>query len=344
MMVPDNLYAACFGGALLLSLILTPTVRWIAVRFEILDHPISNVKTHRQPVPYLGGLAITLALSAALVGARLMTNFPTGTLHTLRGILFGGLIILALGLVDDIRMLGVRYQWKFVIQILAAVCLMRFDVRIHFIEPAWVADILTVLWVVGIMNAVNIVDIMDGLASGVGVIACAGFLFIALPSEQVYVNFLAAALAGALLGFMPFNLSKRLRLFMGDAGSLVLGFLLAALSLGTSYTRVNNLGVFAPILILGIPIFDTILVTILRLKKGMSPFLGSKDHFALRLEKFGFFRPEILGIVYMTGILLTFIAYEITRVPYRYTVLLYSLTLVAAISIGAWLVRIDIDA
>ncbi len=99
---------------------------------------------------------------------------------------------------------------------------------------------------------------------------------------------------------------------MGDAGSLMLGFLLAALSLGTSYSRVNNLGVFAPILILGVPIYDTILVTILRLKKGMSPFLGSKDHFALRLEKFGFQRPEILGIVYVSATLMTVIAYEVT--------------------------------
>jgi len=345
-MIDDSgfLSVICFLGALGLSAILTPCVRLIALRFEILDRPITSIKTHRTPVPYLGGAAITLALSLVLLGARLLTNFPTGTLHTLRGILVGGLIILGLGLIDDIKHKGVRYQWKFVVQIIAAICLMRFDVRIHFIEPWWMADILTVLWVVGVMNAVNIVDIMDGLASGIGVIAAAGFFFISLPSEQIYVNFLAAALAGALLGFMPYNLSKRFKIFMGDAGSLVLGFLLAALSLGTSYTRVSNLGVFAPILILGLPIFDTVLVTILRLKKGMSPFLGSKDHFALRLEKFGFRRPEILAIVYTTAILLMLIAYQLTLLPYRYIVLLYSLTTLTAIGVGLWLARIDIDA
>ena len=318
-------------------------MRLLAIRLEILDHPISSIKTHRHPVPYLGGVAITLALCLALVVARFSTSFPTGTLRTLRGILVGGVIVLILGLFDDIRLKGVRYQWKFVVQIIAALCMMAFGLRIRFIEPVWMADLLTLVWIVGIMNAVNIIDIMDGLASGVGVIASAGFFFISLPSEQIYVNFLAAALAGALLGFMPYNLSKRFRLFMGDAGSLVLGFLLAALSLGTSYSRINNLGVFAPILILGVPIYDTALVTILRLKKGMSPFLGSKDHFALRLEKFGFQRPEILGIVYVTAALLTVIAYEVTLLPFSSTVYLYALTLVAAVSVGLWLAHIDIE-
>jgi len=337
-------YSDCFLVALALSLLFTPLFRFFAIRFNIFDHPITSIKTHRQPVPYLGGVAITLALSLALLATRVLTNFPTGTLHNLRGILSGGIIVLILGLIDDVRLKGVRYQWKFVIQVTAAICLMSFNVRIHFIQPWWMADALTMIWIVGIMNAVNIVDIMDGLASGVGVIACAGFLFISLPSEQIYVNFLAAALAGSLLGFMPYNLSKRFKIFMGDAGSLMLGFLLAALSLGTTYTNANNMGVFAPLLILALPIYDTVFVTILRLKKGMSPFLGSKDHFALRLEKFGFYRPEILGIVYMTAILLTFIAYEVTRLPYRATLTLYSLTLMAAIGIGLWLARIDIDA
>ncbi len=164
------------------------------MRLQILDHPITSIKTHRHPVPYLGGVAITLSLCLALLVARLFTNFPTGTLRTLRGILVGGIIVLVLGLVDDIRLKGVRYQWKFVVQITAALCMMVFGLRIRFIEPVWLSNALTLIWIVGIMNAVNIVDIMDGLAGGIGVIASAGFFFISLPSEQIYVNFLAAAL------------------------------------------------------------------------------------------------------------------------------------------------------
>src|SRR2546421_12575391 len=109
--------------------------------------------------------------------------------------------------------------------------------RIQFISPHWLGGALTMLWVVGVMNAVNIIDIMDGLASGIGVIASLGFLFISLPSEEIFVNFTAAALAGALLGFIPYNLSGRWKIFMGDTGSLLTGFVLAALSLGTAYTR-----------------------------------------------------------------------------------------------------------
>src|SRR4029077_8224239 len=149
---------------------------------------------------------------------------------------------------------------------------------------------------------------MDGLASGIAIIASFGFLFISLPSEQIYVNFAAAALAGALLGFIPFNISQRYKIFLGDTGSLFTGFMLAALSLGTAYTHVNNAGVFAPILILGVPLYDTILVTILRLQKGMSPFLGSRDHFALRLERY-IYRQEILICSYAVSILLAFAAY-----------------------------------
>jgi len=219
--------------------------------------------------------------------------------------------------------------------------LVSFDIRIHFIRPFWVADLLSVVWIVGITNAVNIIDIMDGLASGIGVIASFGFLFISLPSEQIYVNFAAAALAGALLGFLPYNLSKRHKIFLGDTGSLFLGFVLSALSLGTSYTHVNNVGVFAPLLILGVPIYDTVLVTILRLKKGMSPFIGSLDHYALRLERRGLYREEILILSYAFSLLLTFAAYEVTEVQSKYAVMIYGVAGTVALALGTWLAAVD---
>jgi UDP-GlcNAc:undecaprenyl-phosphate/decaprenyl-phosphate GlcNAc-1-phosphate transferase len=184
---------------------------------------------------------------------------------------------------------------------------------------------------------------MDGLASGIAVIASLGFLFISLPSEQIYVNFAAVALAGALLGFIPFNLSKRWKIFLGDTGSLFTGFTLAALSLGAAYTHVNNAGVFAPILILGIPIYDTLLVTVLRLRKGMSPFLGSRDHYALRLEKHGLYREEILILSYAFSLLLTFAAYEVTLVVFNYAMVIYAIVGMLAVALGSWLAQIPID-
>jgi len=342
-MSSDRLYLWCFLLALAVSLAATPLLRKLALLIGILDHPHSDVKTHKSPTPYLGGLAVAFGMAAALLYARAYTDFPTGTLRSLRGLMMGGSIVLFLGLIDDVKPKGLGYRFKFLVQFAAALCLLSFDIRIHFIQPSWFADLLTIVWVIGIINAVNIIDIMDGLASGISVIACLAFFFISLPSEQIYVNFAAAALAGSLLGFMPYNFSTRFKIFMGDTGSLFTGFALAALSLGTSYTHVNNAGVFAPLLILGIPIYDTILVTVLRLQKGMSPFLGSHDHYALRLERHGFYREEILVLSYAFSLLLAFAAYEVTLVIFEYAMAIYAVVGFIAISLGTWLARIRID-
>src|SRR5205814_5488794 len=127
-------------------------------------------------------------------------------------------------------------------------------------QPAYVGAAVTMIWVVGITNAFNIIDIMDGLAASQAAVAAVAFLLISLPSEELYVNFASAALAGAALGFLPWNLSKRRKIFMGDSGSMLLGFLLAGISMGTSYSNVNNLGVYAPLLILLVPMYDTFFV------------------------------------------------------------------------------------
>ena len=193
----DRLYFECFLLASFVAAVVTPVMRKIALKFNILDHPHSDVKTHKQPTPYLGGIAVALAMATALVYMRAETKFPTGTLRSLRGIILGGILILLLGLMDDMKHKGLGYRFKFMVQIAAALCLVSFDIRIHFIHPSWMADLLTITWVVGITNALNIIDIMDGLASGIAVIACLAFLFISLPSEQIYVNFASAAMAGA---------------------------------------------------------------------------------------------------------------------------------------------------
>ena len=140
-------------------------------------------------------------MATALIFARAYTNFPSGTLRSLRGLMMGGSIILLLGLIDDVKMKGLGYRFKFVVQFVAALCLIAFDIRIKFIHPALDGRTCSrSIWVVGVINAVNIIDIMDGLASGIAVIASLGFLFISLPSEQIYVNFASVAMAGAPAG------------------------------------------------------------------------------------------------------------------------------------------------
>ena len=310
---PFIIYFVTFLIAILSSAILTPIFRFLAIRLNILDCPHSLVKTHKQPTPYLGGLAIWSSWVIALFAIRLFTHFRSGTLINLRGVITGSFIVLILGLIDDIVPKGLGFKWKFVFQITAAIILLFFDIRIHFVSPYIVAAAFSIFWVVAITNALNIIDIMDGLSSGVVFIASMAFLLIAMRGEAIYVNFCAAALAGGVLGFIPYNLSKKLKIFMGDAGSLTSGFILSAMAMGTSYTKINDLALIAPLLILIVPIYDTILVSLIRWQKGKSPFLGSKDHFALRLEIMGFPRRTILFLTYIMAIVVSIGAYLITR-------------------------------
>ncbi len=321
-----GLDAVCFAVAAAISFSVTPLVRLASLRFGILDAPTSAVKTHKVPTPVFGGVAIWAGFVGAMLLLRLTTGFPTGTLYNLRGLVLGGTLIFGLGLADDLRRpQGLDYKPKLLVQFLATALLVLYGLRIRFIRPDWVAAGVTLVWVVGVTNAMNIIDIMDGLAASQAAIAAAGFLLISLPSEEHYVNFAAAAIAGAAVGFLPWNLSKRRKVFMGDSGSLTLGFLLACVSLGARYSDVNNAGVFAPLLILFVPVFDTLFVSVLRLNQGKSPFLGSRDHFALRLERLGWSRGQVVLLAGAAAAFLGFVAFLATQYPLKGALALYAL-------------------
>jgi UDP-GlcNAc:undecaprenyl-phosphate GlcNAc-1-phosphate transferase len=295
------------------SALLCPLVRSLALRYGWVDHPSTPIKTHAAATPVLGGVAIFSSYAITLFLLRFLTHFPSGTLHALRGILLGGALVFALGVADDMRKPGgLGFRLKFAVQIAAAASLLLFGLRIRFITPVPVAVVLTVIWVVGVTNAFNIIDVMDGLSASQAAVASLAFLMIALPREQRYVNFASAALAGAALGYLPWNFSSRRKIFMGDSGSLFLGYALAAVSLGTDYSAVNRVGVYAPLMILLVPIFDTLFVAALRLRKGRSPFLGSKDHFALRLETAGWSRGAIVLFATLASLALGFCGFLLT--------------------------------
>lgn len=318
------------------SFFTTPLVRLLSLRLGVLDSPGSAIKSHKEPTPVFGGVAIYLGFMATMLLLRMTTNFPTGTLYSLRALVFGGSLVFLLGLVDDLkRPEGVDYKPKFIVQILAAALLIAFGLRMRFLQPAYVAYAVTMVWVVGVTNAFNIVDIMDGLSASQAAMAALAFLTISLPSEELYVNFASAALAGAALGFLPWNLSSKRKIFMGDSGSLLIGFLLAGISLGTRYSDVNDAGVFAPLLILFVPAFDTFFVSLLRLNKGKSPFLGSRDHFALRLEKMGFSRGKVVLMAAAAAGFMGFCAFLVTQLTLRGAVVVY----VLVASLVAWVGR-----
>lgn len=337
-----GLLVASFVCSAAVSFFATPLVRLLSLRLGVLDTPGSAVKTHKEPTPVFGGVAIYLGFMATMLLLRLTTSFPTGTLYNLRALVIGGSLVFMLGLVDDLkRPEGVDYKPKFVIQILAAALLIVFGLRIRFLQPAYVAYAVTVVWVVGVTNAFNIVDIMDGLSASQAAVAALGFLMIALPSEELYVNFASAALAGAALGFLPWNLSKKRKIFMGDSGSLLLGFVLAGISLGTRYSEVNDAGVFAPLLILFVPAFDTLFVSLLRLNQGKSPFLGSKDHFALRLEKMGLTRGWVVLIAALAAGFMGFCAFLVTLLPLRGAIAVYVLVAVLVLWVGRRMAQVE---
>lgn len=321
-----GLYFLAIAVSFLISWALTPLIRLWALRFGWMDEPSSSIKTHKITTPSLGGVSIFTAFAATLIMLRFLTQFPTGTLRSLRGILAGGSLVFLLGVVDDLRKpRGLGFKSKFAVQALATCVLMIFGMRIQFIQPNYMAVAFTLLWVVGIANAMNIIDIMDGLSASQAALAALGFLLISFPSEELYVNFASAALAGAAAGFLPWNLSHKRKIFMGDSGSMLLGFVLAAVSLGTQYTRVNNVGVFAPILILLVPIYDTIFVMILRIRNGQSPFLGSKDHFALRLEELGYTRRQIVAMAAGASAFLGFCAFIMALLPAPLALIIYAI-------------------
>lgn len=337
-----RLYLLAFLLPFLLSIGFTPLVRLGAVKLGLLDKP-TDIKTHKLPTPLFGGLAIFAAFTVSLAVMRFYTSFPTGTLRDLRVILLGGGVMFLLGLIDDLRKPdGLGFKVKFAVQFAVAFFTVLYGIRINFIQPGYLAFALSVFWIVGVSNAFNIIDIMDGLSAGQAALAAFGFLLIAFPSESIYVNFASASLAGAALGFLPYNFSKKYKIFMGDSGSLFCGFVLALVAMGTKYSAVNPLGVYAPLFILAVPIYDTIFVSVLRLRRGHSPFLGSRDHFALRLEKIGFSRRQVVRLASLATLALSLFAWLITQVTLAWGVLIVGVLGLEFILIGLAIAKIKI--
>ena len=342
----DNniLYLITFFIAYIIALILTPFFRYVAKIFDIYDRPSTAVKTHKISTPYLGGLAIWSGWVISLVLIRFITNFPTGTLNNLRSVIVGSFLLLFLGLCDDIKKGGLGFKFKFFIQIIAClIVVIVFDIRIKFIENYILSVLISIFWIIGLSNAFNLIDIMDGLSCGIALISAFFFFIIALPNEMIYVNFCAIALFASCLGFLPYNLSKNKKIFMGDTGSLSIGFILAIIAMGTSYTKISPVGVFAPLLILAVPIYETIFVSIMRMIKGKNPFLGSKDHFPLRLEKIGYSRKQILIFVYILSFILGIFAYTIVNLNDSISYLIFSLVIILLVWFSIKLSKVKVD-
>ena len=340
-MKPFVLYLTAALAAGILTAVLLPFLRRFSSRF-LLDKP-GGLKKHSGAVPTLGGIGIFVGTLASLTLIRFITAFPSGTLHNLRGIFIGGTLIFLLGLADDFKKpKGVSIPVKLLVQAAAAGALIYYGVAIHVFASPWLSWPLTFLWVVGLTNAFNLLDILDGLCVSQAVVCTLGLTVIALPSEYIYVNFAALALLGACVAFWPFNHLKR-KIFLGDSGSTFLGFMIAALSIGTGYSNRTNWGFFAPLFILAVPLFDTAFVVLARLLKGKNPLKGSNDHIALRLKKLNWPLPRILLLFAGAGVFFNVLAYTLTHCCGQIALAMF---VFAAVALGAatlWLLHIKTE-
>ncbi len=297
-------YLLILGSALFLAMGIVPLARRVAYRTGMIDQPAAR-KQHALPTPLLGGVAIYMAfvISLIVLGDRFYISQVTG-------IFLGATLVSLLGLWDDRRPLGPAV--KLFGQCAAATILILTDVRVTATPWTWLNIAITLVWVVGITNAVNFLDNMDGLSAGVAGIAAGFFLLFAALSRQYLVGALAAALVGACAGFLFYNFNPA-RIFMGDTGSLFLGFMLAAVGIKLRFPS-NSVIVtwMVPVLTLAVPIFDTTLITISRLRRGLNPLTTPcKDHLNFRLARLTGNPREAVLICYllagMCGVVATFV-------------------------------------
>ena len=323
-------------GAMVPSLLITwagaHAVRRWGPRWGLVDHP-GHRKVHSAPMPTSGGLAIWLGVVGPFAMGQLVLGFLyfTGRLEAggslwglpesitvhlpglmqqsvrLWTLLGGGTVLTLLGLVDDRR--GLNWKIRLGVQTLVAVVLVRFGWRLQVSGNLHlITDTLSVLWIVGLVNSFNMLDNMDGLSAGVAAIAAgmlAAVMFLApdpvTAQPQLFVGGFLLVVAGALVGFLWHNRPPA-RLFMGDAGSYLIGYLLAMATLTTTFAGENvpRHAILAPLCVLAVPLYDTITVVFIRLRSGRSPFVGDKSHFSHRLVELGMTKSQAVATIYLT--------------------------------------------
>lgn len=302
-------YFITFLLAFILAFSATPVAKKIAFNIGAVDVPKDNRRMHKRPIARLGGLAI---VSAFLVSILFNVISATVSLDALivnkqfYGFLAGIIIIVTVGVIDDIKPLGARL--KFVFQIISAALVVATGTSINFVtNPLAVTGmsnlgpvlsyVVSVFWIVGITNAINFIDGLDGLAAGVSSIASLSLFIVSVLRGDVMTAMLTAALAGSALGFLPYNFNPA-KIFMGDTGSTFLGFTLAVVSITGTLKQYTAIAIAIPLLVLGIPLFDTLFAIIRRILQGKSPMQADRGHLHHRLIDMGLTQKQSVLIMY----------------------------------------------
>lgn len=282
-------YLAAFAAAFVAAALATPLMRRIALHSEVVDAPDGGRKVQTHAIPYLGGVAIAGSASLVLLFATVLRGNDGSDIRLLFGVLGPAMALSAVGLLDDLR--GLAPLPRFMAQSLAAAVTAYLMARAGTIGTIsgnfWVDVVVTMFWVIGVTNALNLLDNMDGAASGTAGIAGLAFAGIAAANGQYLIAALAVVLAGSCAGFLVWN-HHPARIYMGDSGSLFIGFMLAAIGVRINLVELPQLNALAvPVLVLALPIIDTTLVVTSRIRRGLSPFVGGLDHLAHRLRRTG---------------------------------------------------------
>jgi len=293
------IFLCAFGLALLAVLALTPAVRSLAKYLRFLDYP-SAKKVHLNPTPLMGGIAVALASLASAAAALALIRCPYSA--RIVGFMSGGLMVVVLGLADDAN--GMRPRNKLLGQTAAAAVMLLSGGIDGLPLPAPIALVLGLFWMVGLMNAFNFLDNMDGITSGLAAIATLGIFVLAVGHGHINTAIAAVAVAGGALGFLWYNFSPA-SIFLGDAGSLFLGYVVGGLSLrAVAYTDGGLSALVIPVLMLGYPIFDASLVTASRMSEGRGIAEGGRDHSSHRIACLGLSSKQTATVIYaMSGLL-----------------------------------------
>ncbi|MBE7031091.1 MAG: undecaprenyl/decaprenyl-phosphate alpha-N-acetylglucosaminyl 1-phosphate transferase [Ruminococcaceae bacterium] len=296
----------CFSLAFAVSLAATPLVKSLAYKIGAVDVPKDARRVHKTPIPRLGGLAIFYGFLVAVLSFSVIDT-------QLRGILIGTLLIVGVGMVDDVKQLSAKI--KLLVQLVAACITVFHGVEITalsvpeflaeggIVPLGWLAAPITVIWIIGVTNAVNLIDGLDGLAVGVSSIATFSLFFIAILAGETRVAILAAALAGGCIGFLPYNFNPA-KIFMGDTGSTLLGYVLSVICIQGLFKGYAIISFIVPFLILGLPVFDTCFAIGRRIWNH-KPIMGAdRGHLHHKLMDMGFSQKQTVAILYVIAMLL----------------------------------------
>ena len=328
-----------FFVAIFISFTMTPVVRKLAFKIGAIDIPKDDRRIHKEPMPLIGGVAIYIGVVLSCLMFLRMDK-------AMISILVGGTVILISGIIDDLK--GLSPKLKIIFQLFAGICLILGDVKIDFVTNpftinnaviylSWISIPITLFWVVGITNTLNLIDGLDGLAAGVAMISSLSLTFVAQKFGYTTVMIISAIAAGACLGFLPFNFNPA-KIFMGDTGALFLGFMLAAISIEGVMKSVATIAIIVPIIVLGVPIFDTTFAILRRLLSGKSIMSADKGHLHHRLLASGFSQRKTVLILYgisgVFGIFAVLIAKANSQQGVYLSVVLFVITVIFAIKFG----------